>query len=79
VPISDASDISFDNAAVLNQILADNDGRILLHCGSANRVGALLALREKLLGASNDDALAVGKATGLTRLEKLVTERLAEK
>ena len=79
VPISGAADISFANAAVLNEILANNEGRILLHCGSANRVGALVALREKLLGASNDDALAAGKTAGLTRLEKVVTGRLAEK
>lgn len=76
LPIASADDITFDKAAVLDQILADNEGPVLIHCGSGNRVGALYALREKLYGASNDDALAVGKAAGMTRLEKVVRERL---
>jgi len=79
LPIASADDISLDKAAVLDQILAENEGRILLHCGSGNRVGALYALREKSYGASNDEALAVGKAAGMTRLESVVRERLAEK
>lgn len=76
LPIASADDISLEKAAVLDQILADNEGPVLIHCGSGNRVGALYALREKLYGASNDDALAVGKAAGMTRLEKVVRERL---
>lgn len=79
LPISGASDITFDNASALDQLLAETDGPVLLHCGSGNRVGALFALREKLLGASSDEALAAGKAAGLTRLESVVSERLAEK
>jgi uncharacterized protein (TIGR01244 family) len=79
LPISGASDITFENAGALDQLLAETDGPVLLHCGSGNRVGALFALREKLLGASSDEALAVGKAAGLTRSESVVSERLAEK
>lgn len=79
LPISGAADVTFDNAAVLNHILANYEGRILIHCASGNRVGALFALREKLLGASTDEALAAGQAAGLTRLESVVKERLAEK
>jgi uncharacterized protein (TIGR01244 family) len=76
LPIGSADDITLDNAAVLDQILAENKGPVLLHCASGNRVGALYALREKLHGASNDEALAVGKAAGMTRLELVVRERL---
>ena len=79
MPIGSADDISLENAAVLDQILADNKGPVLIHCASGNRVGALYALREILYGASADDALAVGKAAGMTRLEKVVTERLSNK
>jgi uncharacterized protein (TIGR01244 family) len=78
LPIKDSADVTFDNAATLDRILVDHEGRILLHCGSGNRVGALFALREKMLGASSEEALATGKAAGLTRLEPVVTERLAE-
>jgi uncharacterized protein (TIGR01244 family) len=76
LPIGSADDISLENAVVLDQILADNEGPVLIHCASGNRVGALYALREKLYGASNADALAVGKAAGMTSLEKVVRERL---
>jgi len=79
LPIASADDITLDKAAVLDQILAQNEGPVLLHCASGNRVGALYALREKLLGASNSEALAVGRAAGMTRLESVVRERIGEK
>ena len=78
LPISGPFDVTFDNAAVLDQILADSEGRVFLHCSSGNRAAALYALREKLLGASNDDALTVGKVAGLTRFESVVRERIEE-
>lgn len=78
LPIGSADDISLENAAVPDQILAQNHNPVLIHCASGNRFGALFALREKLHGASNDDAVAVGKAVGMTRLEKVVRERLIE-
>jgi protein tyrosine phosphatase (PTP) superfamily phosphohydrolase (DUF442 family) len=78
VPIGGPSDVTFDNAAVLIQILDENEGRVFLHCSSGNRAGAIYALREKLLGATNDEAVAAGKAAGLTRLESVVTERIGE-
>ena len=78
VPIGSPSDVTFDNAAVLKQILDENEGRVFLHCASGNRVGAIYALREKLLGATNDAAIATGKAAGLTRFESVVKERMGE-
>jgi uncharacterized protein (TIGR01244 family) len=78
VPIGGPSDVTFDNAAVLIQILDENEGRVFLHCSSGNRAGAIYALRKKLLGATNDEAVAAGKAAGLTRLESVVTERIGE-
>jgi hypothetical protein len=39
----------------------------------------LYALREKLAGATDEEALAKGKAAGMTRLEAVVKERLQEK
>lgn len=78
VPIGVPDGISLDNAARLNQLIEENDGRVFLHCGSGNRAGAMFALRESLLGASDEDALAAGKAAGLTRLEDTVRQRLNE-
>lgn len=76
LPISGADDVSFAKATELDKILAGFDGPVLVHCASGNRVGALFALRAKNLGASSEDALVIGQAAGVTRLEGLVKERL---
>ncbi len=73
-----AEDVSYDNARQLDRILATADGPVLVHCASGNRVGAIFALRAKLGGTSADEALALGKAAGLTRLEPVVIKRLQE-
>ncbi len=75
-PIVGRDAISFDTAAKLDAMLEEIDGPVLLHCGSGNRVGAVLALRQSLKGASDEEALAHGKDAGLTRLEPLVREVL---
>ena len=76
LPIGSAEDLSFENAAKLDEIMSGLDGPAVVHCASGNRVGALIALRAKANGASNEDALAVGKAAGLTRLEDVVRKKL---
>jgi uncharacterized protein (TIGR01244 family) len=78
LPIEGRGAISFENAAKLDQILGKYDEPVLVHCGSSNRVGALLALREKMNGADDEDALAFGKSAGMTSLEDTVKLRLAE-
>jgi uncharacterized protein (TIGR01244 family) len=75
-PISDSDQISFETAAKLDALLEDIDGPVLVHCASGNRVGALLALRHSLNGASDEEALAHGKNAGMTRLEPRVREVL---
>lgn len=78
LPVAGPGDVSFENAAALDKILGDLEGPVLMHCASGNRVGALMALRASQNGASADEALAAGKAAGLTRLEPVVAERLEE-
>jgi uncharacterized protein (TIGR01244 family) len=78
-PITIADDISFDNAAKLEQIIKEADGPVLVHCASSNRVGALLALRSSLAGADDDTAMAHGIEAGLTGLAGAVEEILANK
>jgi protein tyrosine phosphatase (PTP) superfamily phosphohydrolase (DUF442 family) len=51
---------------------------VLVHCGSSNRVGAVFALRAKMNGANDEDALAFGKSAGMTSLESTVKTRLEE-
>jgi len=78
LPVNGADGVTFENAAEFDRLLAEFEGPVLVHCASGNRVGALVALRASAAGASDDEALAAGKAAGLTRLEPAVAERLAE-
>lgn len=76
LPLSSPDSINMENAAKLDAILSNFDRPVLLHCGSGNRVGALLALRASLRGADDEAALAYGKSAGLTGLEPVVRSRL---
>ncbi len=59
--------------AAINQTTAP----VLVHCGSGNRVGAIHALGAHYIdGQSIDDALVVGRSTGLTGFEPRVRELL---
>ena len=78
-PITSAEAISFESAAKLEEMIANADGPVLVHCASSNRVGALLALRASLAGASDEDALAHGFAGGMTSLAGPVQEILHSK
>ncbi len=77
-PLVSGDDISFANAQRLDELLTDIDGPVLLHCGSGNRVGAILALRHSLQGADNESAMQYGKSAGLTSLEPVVKDRLEQ-
>lgn len=78
LPIEGKGDVSFDNARKLDELLQKYPGPVLVHCGSGNRVGALLALRASLAGEDDESALELGRTGGLTGLEDVVRERLAE-
>ena len=60
-PIEGRDAISFENARKLDALIAEHDGPVLVHCGSANRVGALLALRASANGADDEAAIAEGQ------------------
>ncbi|MCH7821705.1 MAG: hypothetical protein IIA07_06780 [Proteobacteria bacterium] len=77
LPISGLDAINVDNARKLDEMLASYEGPVLVHCGSGNRVGAILALRHRLSGADDEEALSYGRSAGLTGLEPVVRERLA--
>ncbi len=77
IPVAGAEGLSEDNVRALAEALAAAPGPTLLHCGSSNRVGALLALKAHWLdGASPEEALERGRAAGLTKLEPAVREIL---
>ncbi len=77
-PIEGKEAINFEVAKELDGLLETFDGPVLVHCASGNRVGALLALRHSLGGASIDETMAYGKNAGMTRLKPVVRKRLGE-
>ena len=77
-PIENRDAINFENAAELDKLIKSYDAPVLIHCGSGNRVGAMLALRQSLNGADDEASIEYGRDGGLTRLEGLVKERLGE-
>ena len=79
LPIVGEGAINFDNANELDQLLAQFDKPVFVHCGSGNRAGALLALRARLNGADDETAVEAGRETGLAGLEDVVRQRLQER
>lgn len=64
--------ITFANAKALQSLIQAYDEPVLVHCGSANRVGALFALSEYLESEDAEAALEAGRAAGLTGMEPVV-------
>lgn len=80
LPVEGAEGVSYENAAALDALLREADGPVLVHCSSGNRAGALLSLRQRLIGQDAESALATGIEAGLTReaLREAVESKLAE-
>lgn len=77
LPVAGAEGITAENAKQLHQALETAERPLILHCGSGNRVGALLALaRHQIEGATPEAALEYGLESGLTRLEPVVRQKL---
>ncbi|MCA0393322.1 MAG: tyrosine-protein phosphatase [Proteobacteria bacterium] len=79
IPVAGAEALTADNASRLWTLLQGAPGTVLVHCASANRAGALLALAAAQHGAMTPvDALAFGRAAGLSSpvLEADVRARL---
>lgn len=71
-------DLTPEKAREFAALLGDGS-RTLLACGSSNRVGAMLALKARFVdGKTADEALAIGKACGLSKLEPAVKEALSK-
>lgn len=79
IPVAGKDDVTFENAQRLKKTLDTSEGKVLLHCASSNRVGALLALNAFADGKSIEEAIHIGKAGGLASLESVVRERINEK
>ena len=80
IPIRGIQDLTRVQAEQLSNALPpDTTDPVLIHCKSANRVGALLALKRYWLdGLSLEEALEIGRKAGLTRLEPAVMHIMAQ-
>lgn len=78
IPVSSAGDLTPAAARTLDEALsAAGDKPVIVHCASGNRVGALFAIRaHTVLKQSAEQALAIGKQYGLSRLEDAVRQQL---
>ncbi len=78
LPIAGADGVTYENARALDRLLAEAQGPVLLHCSTANRAGAMLALRARMRGDGVDAALALGVRSGVTGLKPVVERVLQE-
>lgn len=76
IPIRGAQDLTREAAQQLATLMDDcSNHPLLVHCRSANRVGALITLKEYWIsGKSAEEALSLGRKAGLTKLEPGVVE-----
>lgn len=79
LPVSGAEDLTPETVERFSRELesARAQGPVLVHCGSANRVGALIALDRARQGAPPEEAIAWGCRAGLTGLQPAVEQILA--
>lgn len=68
--------ITFEQARKLEELIEAAEGPVLVHCVSANRVGALFALSDYAENGDLDKALEAGRKAGLTRLEGAVKKAI---
>lgn len=77
LPVDGAASLNKEQATVLWDVLNSADGSVLVHCGTGNRCGAMLALTEAWFRQRDtEDAIAFGKQAGLSGLEPVVRDLL---
>jgi protein tyrosine phosphatase (PTP) superfamily phosphohydrolase (DUF442 family) len=78
IPIAGDQDLNLGTARALDALLDERAAYpVAVVCASGNRVGALLAVRTFWLdGTAAEEALALGRQAGLTRLEPAVRSLL---
>lgn len=80
IPVCGPQDLTQENVRRFSEELdaARGRGPVLVHCGTANRVGAMLALDAGFnRGTPPESALALGREAGLASLEPEVERLLA--
>lgn len=84
IPISGGDDLTRENVAEFHRLLnrpqgSESNAKVLMHCASSNRVGAMMALQAAWFeGASKEQALKLGRDYGLNGLAPQVEKLLSE-
>ncbi|MFT5295115.1 MAG: hypothetical protein ACI9YH_001125 [Colwellia sp.] len=79
IPIAGASGINNENLNLFSKAI-ENQEQAFIHCASGNRVGAMFALDAHFNHhKSLEEAITVGKKSGLTRLESTVRKVINNK
>ncbi|MDN5780543.1 MAG: protein tyrosine phosphatase family protein [Luteimonas sp.] len=77
IPVAGPQDLTPEAARTLWQAIEAAPGKVLVHCASGNRVGALLAIAAAREGGmAPEQALELGRGAGMTSLEPRVREVL---
>jgi len=78
IPIATAADLDAERVSAFRSLLeALRSRRVLVHCGSGNRVGAMFALSHaREPGVTVDAALDYGRRAGLLSLEPQIAALL---
>lgn len=76
IPIAGAGSLSRENVEAFASILQEaGEDPMVVYCASSNRVGAMLALKAHWIdGVAPEEALALGRSSGLASLEGSVRE-----
>ena len=73
LPIRGVPDLNPENARTLQEAVTSAEGGVLVHCASANRVGALFACGARWLDHQDvEEALVFGRERGLKQMEPMV-------
>jgi len=73
VPVDGAEGITEENARAVDAAIGDQEAHTVLHCGSSNRAGAMVALRAFFVqGMAGEAAIDLGREAGLSRSEDAV-------
>lgn len=77
LPVDGPASLNKQQASELWQVIKNAEGAVLVHCGTGNRCGALLALTDAWFRQHDvEDAIAFGKQAGLSGLEPVVRNLL---
>ena len=77
IPVDKEEGLTEKNAKKVDEALADVDGDALLHCGTAERAGAMLTMRGFFhLDMGGEEAVKLGRAGGMDEFEKRVRKHL---